>query len=428
MRHLNVPQLIYEFEYWYNGGECAINTNEEILNYAIQNGILDISAIQTQIEMNEKKKLLEMHKYKIWQGKNNKFYTYLPDEKKTNNRKLIKRNSLESLENMLIEYYKSTIEEPYFNTVFYEWLNKKIEYKEISMQTYNRYEVDFNTYLKDSSLCSKKLKDIDESFLEDFIKKMIAQREFTAKKWGNLRIIIKGTFKYAKSKGYTKIFISSFLNEIDISPKSFKRSYRNAEELVFNYEEITKIKQYITHSEPSIINYGILLDFLTGLRSGELAALRWENIKNNRIIINSTEVHYKKDGVYVYEVRPFPKTEAGFREVIINSEANQILKQIRLLNPFGEYVFMRNNERVKGKAFTRKLIKLCEYTGVKSKSLNKVRKTYATTLINGNVDESLIISMMGHTDLKTTKGYYYINNATREQEEKQICNALSRSS
>lgn len=410
------------------GGECVINTNEEILNYAIQNGILNISAIQTQIEMNEKKKLLEMHQYKIWQGKNNKFYTYLKDIDASKGRRLIKRNSLEELESTVIEFYRSIIEEPYFDSIFSEWINKKLEYKEISVQTYNRYEADFNAYLKNSSLCSKKLKDIDKNFLEDYIKTMIVQNELTSKKWSNLRIIIKGTFKYAKSKGYCNICINEFLSEIDISPKSFKKSYHSADELIFNREEIVKIKQYIDNAKPSIINLGILLDFLTGLRPGELAALRWEDIQNNRIIVKSTEIHYKKDGIYKYEVRPFPKTEAGFREVILNSEANQILKQIKLLNPFGNYIFMRNNERVKGKAFTKKLIRICGYLGITPKSLNKARKTYATTLINGNVDEALIISMMGHTDLRTTKGYYYINNATKEQEEKQICNALSRTS
>lgn len=40
----------------------------ELLNYAVENGIVDINTITKQIEMNERKKYLEMHKYEIWQG------------------------------------------------------------------------------------------------------------------------------------------------------------------------------------------------------------------------------------------------------------------------------------------------------------------------------------------------------------------------
>lgn len=229
-----------------------------------------------------------------------------------------------------------------------------------------------------------------------------------------------------ENKGYCELWVNEFLNEIEISPRVFKKTYHSTDELVFNNEEIVKVKNYIDNTKPSIINLGILLDFLTGLRPGELAALKWEDIQNNRIIVRSTEVHYKKDNEHIWEVRPFPKTQAGFRQVVLNQEANEILRQIKLLNPFGKYIFMRGSERIKGKAFTKKLTRICGYIGITPKSLNKARKTYATTLINGNVDEALIISMMGHTDLRTTKGYYYFNNATKEQEERQICNALSK--
>lgn len=52
----------------------------ELLKLALEDGIVDINTITKQIEMNERKKYLEMHKYEIWQGeKDNKWYTYLPE-------------------------------------------------------------------------------------------------------------------------------------------------------------------------------------------------------------------------------------------------------------------------------------------------------------------------------------------------------------
>ena len=98
-------------------------TDKAILNYALQNGIIDIYTIQKQIEMNERKKYLNMHESTIWQGKDKKWYTYLPDKEKR--RKLIKRNSKTEIENLIIDYWKENTEKHTFETVFYEWIKEK---------------------------------------------------------------------------------------------------------------------------------------------------------------------------------------------------------------------------------------------------------------------------------------------------------------
>lgn len=44
-------------------------------------------------------------------------------------------------------------------------------------------------------------------------------------------------------------------------------------------------------------------------------------------------------------------------------------------------------------------------------------------LIDSGVNEAVIISQMGHTDIKTTKGFYYRNRAN-EEKKKNIINGL----
>ena len=57
--------------------------NEELLKCTIENGMIDLSYVQEQIEMNKRKVLLGRHPYIIvWQGNDGKWYTYLPDEKR----------------------------------------------------------------------------------------------------------------------------------------------------------------------------------------------------------------------------------------------------------------------------------------------------------------------------------------------------------
>lgn len=56
--------------------------NLDLLNYALEHGMINLSYVQEQIDMNKRKELLEKHPYKISQGKDGKWRTYLPDKKK----------------------------------------------------------------------------------------------------------------------------------------------------------------------------------------------------------------------------------------------------------------------------------------------------------------------------------------------------------
>ena len=62
----------------------------------------------------------------------------------------------------------------------------------------------------------------------------------------------------------------------------------------------------------------------------------------------------------MFDVQNFPKSDAGFRDVIITEDTNELMRKIKMLNPFGEYIFMKNGKRIKGQAFTRRLYVICD--------------------------------------------------------------------
>ena len=70
----------------------------------MENHIIDLSYVQEKIEMAKRKELLEKHPYKISQGKDGKWRTYLPDQK--NGRKLVKRSSLKGVEDVVNKFYQ----------------------------------------------------------------------------------------------------------------------------------------------------------------------------------------------------------------------------------------------------------------------------------------------------------------------------------
>ena len=56
--------------------------NQEILQYMVDNGIIDLQYIREQKEMAKRAELLEKHPYEIWEGSDNYWHTYLPDAEK----------------------------------------------------------------------------------------------------------------------------------------------------------------------------------------------------------------------------------------------------------------------------------------------------------------------------------------------------------
>lgn len=402
-------------------------SDKELLNFAIENGIIDISDIQQKIEMNERNRYIENHNYSIWQSKDGKFYTYLPDEKYNRGKRLIKRTTEQALNDAIVQFYKERENEPYIEDVFDEWLDRKLKYGEIEKQTADRYKTDFIKYIKNSHIALIKFRYITEDDLEDFIRTTIKEKQLTSKAWGNLRILINGIFRFGKKNGYTEISITHFMGDLDLSKKYFKAIHVLSEDQVFTFEEESMIENCINSSKDSLLGLGVLLAFQTGLRSGEISALTWENVKDDYISIRKAEVRYKdKNKNYVFEVKDAPKTEAGYRNVYLTPEAKMIIKRIRALNPFNEYVFYKNGERMKGANFTKKLYRTCNKLGIKKRSLHKARKTYSTKLIDANIPESIIQDQMGHEDIETTKRYYYFNNHGKNEVKNLVTNALCR--
>ena len=224
---------------------------------------------------------------------------------------------------------------------------------------------------------------------------------------------------------FTDSGITQFFGDIDISKKAFKRKVIKDEDSVFTNDEVNKISKFIS-DDPTIINLGILLAFQTGIRVGELAALKLSDVQGNILHVNKTEVRYRgADNKYVFEVRESAKTDAGNRDVILGSDALQTIQAIRKLNPFGEYMFMKDGSRIKEKAFSVKITKICRYVGIEERSMHKARKTYATKLINANVDERIIMKQLGHTNISCTKNFYYYNDKSVEEAREQIERAIS---
>lgn len=399
------------------------NNIDYVIHKAIEHGILDnrcIAHMQEDIERMERKDIISQHKYSIKQGKDGYWRTYLPLQ--DGNRKMLKKKNEKDLYDTLVSFYRERNDSPTIRDIFKEWNDLRLEYNKIANSTHLRNTQVFNRHY--SVFGSKHIKDVTPEQFQDFLEEELAKKELTPKSFSNLKTITRGIIKRAKRRKLIT-YSDSIVNDIDVSDRDFKVTFKEDYEEVFTDDELPIMLRYLA-DHPDIHNLGILLMFVTGVRVGELVALKYEdlnfiNFKDadiNRtgcyLQIRRTETRYKKDGNYVLEVKETPKTKAGIRKVAVPIEYQWIFKSLRKLNPFGEYVFMYKGHRLSAQSIRMRMRNICSTLPVYEKSPHKARKTYLSILMDNGLDDCFITGQAGHTNISCTEKNYHRNRKTME--------------
>jgi len=381
-------------------------------NYCIKNGIIDPQQIQAEIEMAKNKELLAKHPYSIFQDKNGKWCTYLPNKEK--GRVYRKRSTKAEIEAVVIAYWKQATENPTLEEVFNEWNNRRLSLKKIVPATYSRNQRVFYRHYKD--IKDKKIKTVSFDDMVDFLEEQIPEYELTAKAFSNLKTITRGFFKRAKKRGLIDFSIEDVFNEMDLSEREFVKNIKEDYEEVFSEEEYPIMEKYLCENL-DLRNLGILLMFLTGIRVGELVSLKHSDFDGTAFRIRRTETRYHDNvtNKEVYEVKEFPKTAAGLRTVVIPPDYEWVVKKLKMQNPFGEYIFCENGKRLTTNCIRQRMYRICKRLNIYPKSPHKARKTYGSILLDNNIDHRLITDLMGHTDILCGEKHYHRNRRSLER-------------
>ena len=380
-----------------------MDDEKEFLQFLENYDKVSISFMRQEYENMKRQKILDQTK--IWLADDGRWKAYVDVAGK---RRLIAKRVRADLEDAIIDTYKDP--KIKFKECFDGWLTEKSDYGEIQRQTYDKYRNDYIRFFKGTDLEYKEVKKIDELYLESFIKSSIHEKNLTAKAYSNMRTLINGAMIYARKHGYTDMRISLFFSELNLSSKIFAKRIVLDKEQVFRRDEEVKIEDYIADN-PDIRLFGVALAFHTGLRVGEVAALKWSDYQGDILLVNKTEVKYKGErGEYVTEVQNYTKGRDGHREVVLNDSARTILERLYKLTGGNEWMFTRDGERMKAFHFQNKMRVLNKTLNMPQRSFHKIRKTYATKLEAAGVSDPVIIQQMGHTEILTTKKHYIYNN------------------
>lgn len=384
-------------------------SDSEALKYALECGIIDLQHLREEMYMKQKQRYLDMHIYSIWEGKDGKYYTYLPD--KVKGRKKIKKSTREDIEKVIVDYWKQQAENPTIEEVFNEWNDRKLALKKIEPSTHSRNQRVFNRHYKDIKY--RKIKGISIDDMVDFLEKQIPEHDLTAKAFSNLKTITRGFFKRAKKRGFIDYNIEDVFNEMELSERKFRKNIKEDYEEVFNEEEYSILEKYLFENL-DLRNLGILVMLISGIRVGELVSLKHTDIDGTTLRIRRTETKYrnKETNKDVYEVRESPKTVAGFRTVVLPPAYAWIVKKLKTQNPFGEYIFYENGKRLTTNCIRQRMYRVCKQLNIYPKSPHKARKTYGSILFDNNIDQRFITDQMGHADVRCGEKHYHRNRRT----------------
>ena len=151
---------------------------------------------------------------------------------------------------------------------------------------------------------------------------------------------------------------------------------------------------------------GVLLCLFTGLRLGELCALKWSDIDftNKTLTVRRTvqRLYVENAATKTALVETAPKSGNSKREIPLQDAVVTLLNDFRNAK---EYVF-GGDKPLDPRTMQNHYKKILKEAGVTYKNFHTLRHTYATNCIEGGTDVKSLSEMLGHSSVKITLNYY----------------------
>lgn len=353
-----------------------------------------------------KKQILENHNRKITFDANKMlWYTYIDNKTK------ITCRSKEGLEDRLVEHYLNNVDGLYrLDCVFTRAYAFNAENDFLAPSTLDRYNADYDKFIAPSKLAVMDIRAITESDVIYFFNEVMKQK-ITSKCLSNIKTVLGLIFSYARmQEGVECLHIKSVFQNLHFSRRAFKPKNATVDR-TFKSDEIEKIMSAL--DEELATDLGIKLVFYTGLRVGELCALHCSDVNlsaKTLSILRSEKVSGRgKNRIYVDELPKEYKT----RKVVLSDKAVIVLEKLTVRS--SGYLFPKNDGHLHARVFDARLRRICKSLSIPVYSMHDIRRTYASYMFDSGVPDSFIQEQMGHSDIKTTRNYYYYSLNRQEK-------------
>lgn len=398
------------------------------MKYAIENGIIDLSYVHEKYNMLKREKILEMHKTPITEGKDGYWRTYLPDDKK--GRRQIKRKNRSDIEEIVIKYYQDK-EKECKNTAQYTFKNRFLIWVERqkmcerSDNTIYKYQTDYNRFFANRKIENMDIRKITESDIISMFKTVLQEKEIPYRALKSAFGYVNGVFEKSIIDKMVSTNPCIYVDLPLLKKYCTEKSNHTAEKRTISDADSRKVFRKLEKSS-NIAKYAVELAFCTGMRVGELAALRWADISYPKrcITICSSEKYNRLTKQYYIEetknrkIRTIPLTD-GMKDVL-----ERTWKHEEKNGWLSDFVFSGENGRVHTRTISEWIRNNTMTREFESpKSIHAIRRTINSNMRCAGVPVPVAASILGHTEKVNEENYTY--NITSMEKRLEILNDAS---
>ena len=365
------------------------------------------------------------------------FVTKMPDGRK------IKAKTYDGLIEKLFVYYTAGPKEDCsLKTIFKAALKEKEVSENPSQLSVIRYRDEFDRFFS-KEMARKDIREITEIDLKMYTQEWVNREHPKKSVFFAYKGILNQIFTYAfKHRIISENPVEQIKNQQYL--KSCDTRKPKAEEKILSPEEIETLKDEVRHRMTCkkwgryyINGFALLFAIETGVRAGELCALKWEDIRERSIHIHAQQLHTLNAGTRVYYYSDTTKNEKGIsqdgREFPLTRKIAELLKEIKdLQDELGirsEFIFCNEDgEWIKTDAYHTFLRRICQSKGFKVTNNHALRMSLnSNVLLPMGISAADRAAMLGHS-VQTNLLFYsfeqknyldYVGKMLDEQYEKE---------
>lgn len=167
------------------------------------------------------------------------------------------------------------------------------------------------------------------------------------------------------------------------------------------YWTLEEFNQFLSSIHNDVFKLYFKVLFYTGMRIGELIAVRLKNVNTTKGYIEITHTARFENQEYIFSK---PKTSASERIVtlpqFLNIEIKNYIEDYRFTDP-EEQLFMTCRNKM---GYT--IRRYAEVAGVKQIRIHDLRHSHASLLINQGIQPNIVQQRLGHQKIETTLSTY----------------------